>query len=183
MRGPLSSASVAVEPTYADVQRARDASDVGTLLAILDHARTELRVAAAADLGEIGEKSAVDSLRRALRSPDPILRVACLKALGDIGDPGAGDAVALALESDDDLAIQTRGVLALLQLGDQRAADTLIRLAFRKDVTARHTRRWAIRQLAESPDGVDADVRDRIVASLSIADRLRLRRAISRLRR
>jgi HEAT repeat protein len=149
------------------------------LIEILDRAPTTLRVAAARHLGELGARSAVASLVRAVRSPDLILRVACLKALGVIGDASTADVVAELAADDDNLAIQTTAAIALLRLADPRATEVLVMIALRNEPQARHSRRWAIRQLAESHADIASHDFDKIVAPLPFLDRLRLRRAIA----
>lgn len=173
---------MAHSPSYRDLERAREAQDVSSLIDILDRAPTTIRVAAARHLGELGARDAVSSLIRAARSPDLILRVACLKALGAIGDVRAADAIAAVAADDNQLAIQTTAAIALLGLDSPHAVDVLIAVALRKETTARHSRRWAIRRLADSQTVLAGDVLDKIAAQLSAIDRLRLRRPIAVLR-
>ena len=169
------------ELSYADVERARGQGDVDLLIEIVNRAPTGLRVAAARHLGEAGARRAVSPLVRALRSSDLVLRVASIKALGSIGGPESADAVATA-GVENELAIQATAAVALLRLGDARASDILIRLASREDARSRHSRRWAIRRLAESATPLDRRTVDRIVATLSSVDRLRLRGTLAVLR-
>lgn len=169
-------------PSFTYIERAVAARDVNFLIDTLDRAPTMFRVAAARHLGELETRDAVSSLVRALRSPDLILRVACLKALGAIGDSTAADTVAALAAEDGDLAIQTTAAIALLRLNDPRVNDVLVKIALRNETRAHHSRRWAIQRLADSSEGIEGDVLQKIVAQLSLVERLRLRRAIAILR-
>jgi hypothetical protein len=155
--------------------------NVDYLLEVLNRAPTELRVAAARHLGELGAIRAVNPLVRALRSSDLILRVASIKALGSIGGSDAADAVAAA-GGDNELAVQSTAAVALVRLGDERATEILVRLASRRDRLSGHSRRWAIRRLAESATPLDCRTLDGMISALSSIDRFRLRKSIAALR-
>ena len=95
------------------------------LLARLDGPDPDLRQAAAAVLGAIGDRRAAVPLAARLADPDPNVRAAAAESLGKIGGPEAGATLLAALESDE----QTLRLSALEALLAMRVCPPAARLA------------------------------------------------------
>ncbi|MFB6156216.1 MAG: HEAT repeat domain-containing protein [Haloferacaceae archaeon] len=80
--------------------------------------RPEVRMAAAAVLGRIGDGSAVGPLTDLLDDPEPRVRARVVRALGRIGDRRANDPVAARLE-DPNAAVRREAAVALGKLGGE----------------------------------------------------------------
>ena len=100
---------------------------------ILDQLRAELdsmhfrrRMAAATNLGRLGDVHSVPGLVALLNDPQPGVREMALFALGILGDTGATEAILGAL-TDYDADVRYRAVVALGDLGYAHIEDVLIR--------------------------------------------------------
>lgn len=87
----------------------------------------ELRMAAAAGLGDVGGADAVEPLADRLRDDDPRVRVRAARACGEIGDPRAVPALAAALE-DPQSGVRVAAARALGSIGTDDALDALLAL-------------------------------------------------------
>ena len=92
----------------------------------LDHQNYLCRMAAATNLGRLGDESSVAPLVELLDDPQPEVREMALFSLGILGDPSVTDAVVQALQ-DYDADVRYRALVALGDLDYPHLEDILIR--------------------------------------------------------
>ena len=112
---------LSVQPPAAGVVLGRiGAPAFESLLAALGSTNADVRIAAAAGLGVVGDRRAVEPLLVALSDADRFMRAAAAQALGAIGDARAADALAVAL-TDRDRDVKRQALWALSGMRDARA--------------------------------------------------------------
>lgn len=118
--------------------------DTPAALARLEHGNSDARIAAAHDLGEHGDRRAVDALCAAANgSTDVPLQRAAIAALGRLGDGRAVPTLVTLLPHTEGRTRQ-EAIGALAALRDESAADALTTLTRDADVT---TRQLSVRAL------------------------------------
>jgi HEAT repeat protein len=105
---------------------------IEALIAVLSKWSSQARVAAACQLGELGDKRAVEPLINALRDEDDEVREAAAYSLGQLGDQQAVRPL-VRLLNDLTWDVQYKAVLALARLGDRRSIDVLIQALKQED--------------------------------------------------
>lgn len=103
-----------------------DVRAVEPLIALLGHARQELRLAAARALGKLGDPRATNPMLSILSDPatPDHLRAASAAALGKLGDRRAAQPL-LRLGASSVQSIRERAIVALAQLGENSFVDAL----------------------------------------------------------
>jgi HEAT repeat protein len=125
------------------VRRLRASRDVAGLVETLDSGGARDRRAAANALITIPDPRAVDSLIRALRSPDPLLRVNAALALGELQGPrpeyaGIREPLVEALQ-DESPPVRAMAASALGRRKDADSVPALARLLDDGDALVRKT--------------------------------------------
>lgn len=165
------------------VRAARDAGDVESLLTML--AGTDLmgRRLAALALGDLRTARAVVPLTRCLHARDEPLRNAALKALASIGDRGAVEAVFEAAVTDESFGVRATAAQTLARLEDPRAVEVLGSMLL--EVPGRYARsfpKWAAKELVAIGDPRAVPMLDEAALSARGLTKVRLRRAMRRLK-
>jgi HEAT repeat protein len=141
------------------------------------------RRSAALALGDIRSTEAVAPLIRCLVARDEALRNAALKALAEIGDDAAVDAVFEVAVSDESFGVRGTAAQTLMRLKDPRAVDILGSMLLEADGRyARSYPKWAAKQLVEIGDPRAIPMLDNAARSARGLTKLRLRRAMRRLK-
>lgn len=173
----------------AEARTAGKRGDVSLLLDLLGDGDRMTRVAAANELGEMGDVRAVGPLVGRLHSTDELLRLAALKALGRLGDQSAVSALYEAAISDESFGARCNAVEALLELGDRRAYLVLCEM-LREEApysgsfspSPRSFRRWALGLIVEGCAVETLPALTAMRAELGLLSGRQLRRAIKALR-
>src|SRR6266850_4290354 len=122
-----------------------------------------VRMTAAWALGEIGEKTSITALTRALGDRAPEVQRTAAWALGEIGDKGAVRPLGAAL-GDPVLEVRLTAVWALGEIEDASAVPLLVTATKDRDPRVRQQAAWALGEI-ESPrarDGLTAAQRDEV---------------------
>jgi len=98
---------------------------VDYLIKVLGEGGSDLKEAAARELGHLGDLRAVEPLTKALEDLNAKVRRAAAMALGELRDARAFDAIVKRL-ADEDADVSREGAWALLELADRHAVEPLI---------------------------------------------------------
>lgn len=162
-------------------REARRRGDVEFLISLLTTSTEKrARVAAARQLGKLGNPDGVPALIRALQAVDQAVKMAALRALAEIGDPRGIDPVFdVAARPSESFDVRGTAAHALLRLNDRRGVAALSALFDVENVKYRSSfMKWAVRLLVDAK-GVEALPELRAArSSAGRLDRLRLDRAI-----
>jgi len=122
------------------------------LIAALDDDYVELRRAAAASLGALADRRAVEPLIPLLADADANVRLAAVESLGRLRWLGRQPAVAkiIPLAEDDDPAMRIKAVEALGRLADHRATDVLVKNLTHADAPVRLAAAKALAQVKDA---------------------------------
>jgi HEAT repeat protein len=167
-------------------REARRRGDVEFLISLLTtNPEKRARVAAARQLGKLGNPDGVPALIRALQVTDQAVKMAALRALAEIGDARGIDSVFdVATHPSESFDVRGTAAHALLRLNDPRGVSALAALFDVENVKYRASfMKWAARLLVEAK-GVEALPKLRAARStVRGLNRLRLDRAIRTLER
>jgi HEAT repeat protein len=112
--------------------------------------RPSVRRQAAAALGRLGDRAAVNALAETLADADAGVRQAAARALGHLKDRRATPALVQALD-DPDRTVRFYAAYALGEVRDPRAGDALVAALADPAWTVRDQAAWALRALADPP--------------------------------
>ena len=104
------------------------ASKADEWVQILEHPNAAERARAAMQLGEIGDRSAVQPLIQTLKDREAQVRLAASEALGKLGDRQAVDSL-IAIVRDPNVMVGLSVVEALGNIGGEKAVEILLRIA------------------------------------------------------
>ncbi len=104
------------------------ASKADEWVQILEHPNAAERARAAMQLGEIGDRSAVQPLIQTLKDREAQVRLAASEALGKLGDRQAVDSL-IAIVRDPNVMVGLSAVEALGNIGGEKAVEILLRIA------------------------------------------------------
>jgi HEAT repeat protein len=114
----------------------QDQSDVKALLVtLLEDTNSQVRKEAAAALGFLGCREAVDALIIALADPNDWVRVQVAEAIGKLGNPFIAKALAQHLEAENEPHVRATLVKTLGHIGDETIAPLL--MSYLDDMNAR----------------------------------------------
>jgi HEAT repeat protein len=159
-----------------------EAGDVDFLLNLLTSTDRFGRIAAAQRLGDLRSRRALEPLLRCLNASDELMRVSALRALAKIGDGRAADAIAAIGENDDSFPVRLTAAEALVALGDDRDREVLIQMIRDAPRSDHRARKWALRKLVEIRATEAIPALESAKEAASGLDRLRIMRALRRLR-
>jgi HEAT repeats len=179
----------------SELLKARLEKDVARLTWALKDPDVEIRGTAASYLGKLRSAEAGPALVACLDDPSEGMRMTVLRALARIGDRRAIPAVANTAATDPALAVSTRAIDVLAQLGDPRGIAGFVSLltqtdrylANRPEAADRKTKwrlqKWSARRVVELRLRDAAPVvRAAVPGATSFRERLLLRRTAWRLR-
>lgn len=158
---------------------------VPTLLALAADPDENVRLAAAAALARAATPASLDLLRTSLASPNAFVQRTVLEVMGSLGDPAAAPTLYAIANSDGDLQTRITAAQSLLNLGDSRGAQMILRTL---NAPNTETRRFAAIALGLAGDPraitplLDA-VNPRGLDPATSAGRLLRRRIVSALQR
>jgi len=95
------------------------------LIGVLDGPEPELSLLAAWALGRIGDRRAIEPLRKALATGSPMLRAQCARSLGRLGDDDSIPLLLERLRSETDIGLRVAYASALGSLGVTAAREDL----------------------------------------------------------
>lgn len=162
---------------------ARKRGDADVLLRLLTDTDIVARRTAAYNLGKMRSARAIPDLLRCLHARDELLRSTALAALGEIREPSAIPAIFESATQDVSFRVRTTAVEALIDLGDERRAISLLGVMLTEERVPhrRSFRKWALRRLIElNATKAIPDLRA-AERGAGVAGRFRIRRAIKRL--
>jgi hypothetical protein len=133
-----------------DIEGLRQKKDIRGLTRLLQHPDLTVQWKAAEALGTLGP-DAVDHLFRELYEHGLASRLGAIEALADIKDRRAVDPLANLLLRDENTEIRWASALALGEIGDPRAVDTLRHAVIERDKYVRFGAAAALRQLGWTP--------------------------------
>jgi HEAT repeat protein len=136
----------------------RDRVREGLVSTLTDEARS-VRIAALSQLGELGEKEALDDIIRAVDDSEAVVSEAAVEALGNIGDARALPTVEKALK-DKRAQVRFQALIAYPRVGAEResAVKALIAATSDNDEHIVHIAFRVAEELADA-DGVGLDAR------------------------
>ncbi len=134
------------------------AAGVVFLIAALEDDNSNVRCAAAAALGKIGDRRAVEPLGAALKSKDEMLRKAAAEALARIGAPVVQALTAAVSDGDDQ--VRKVAAAALGRVGDTRAVQPLVLAVSDGDDQVRKVAAAALDETGWNPDNSEDGVAD-----------------------
>ena len=123
--GQASLERVVDELSDEDLRSAADWVAARAFAEVLSADRPELRMAAAAGLGRVGDPSVTGSLVSRLSDPDARVRARSATACGRIGDPRAVEALETAVRDDPDVDVRRAAAAALGEIGTEAALRVL----------------------------------------------------------
>ena len=118
------------------------------MIEALSNDNSSIRRSAAAELGRLGDKRAVDPLSEALADDNSHVRRSAARALGRLGDMRAVDPLGGIL-SDHNWSVGEVAAEALVRLGDKRAVNPLIKVLSNKYWEVRRAAAKALGQLGD----------------------------------
>ena len=124
--GQASLERVVDELSDEDLQSAADWVAARAFAEVLSADQPELRMAAAAGLGRVGDPSVTGPLVSRLSDPDARVRARSATACGRIGDPRAVEALETALCEDPDIDVRRAAATALGEIGTEAALRVLL---------------------------------------------------------
>jgi len=137
----------------ADVTKLGPSAVPALIRALRDEDR-EVRLAATATLGRLGDLRAVDPLIGVLKDEDGAVRLTAVLGLRSLQDPRRVEPLITALK-DDDSQVRSCAATVLGVLGDPRAVDPLIAALRDEDRFVKRSAVWALGKLGDAR-GVEA---------------------------